>query len=156
MCGKFGTAFLHSRTQLTTSESRVRSYTFACFCGYKPSFSILNRCTRLRMSGHWTFALYSSRMPPRTGVDTSNMKKSLAIPSPSSTSLFRGLYARVAHDLGFDPSHVSRIARGERSSKIIEEALRREINKILASIKSNLPRSAKHRPKKRTHIKTKS
>ena len=76
------------------------------------------------------------------------MKKSLTIPPPRSASLFRGLYRRVALDLGFDPSYVSRIARGKRRSKVIEEALRREIDKVLAA--------AKHRPKKRIRIKTKT
>jgi hypothetical protein len=84
------------------------------------------------------------------------MKRSVAIPSPSSASLFRGLYARVAHDLGFDPSYVSRIARGERRSEIIEKAIRREMDKVLAAVKTSSHRSAKHRPKKRTHIKMKS
>jgi hypothetical protein len=49
-------------------------------------------------------------------------------------SLFRGLYHRVARRLGVDPSYVSRVARRERRSKIIEEELRRELSKILKNI----------------------
>jgi hypothetical protein len=49
-------------------------------------------------------------------------------------SLFRGLYHRVARRLGVDPSYVSRVARRERRSKIIEKELRRELSKILKNI----------------------
>jgi hypothetical protein len=42
-------------------------------------------------------------------------------------SLCRGLYIRVAQKLGCDPSYVSRVARGERTSESISEALRAEI-----------------------------
>jgi hypothetical protein len=45
-------------------------------------------------------------------------------------TLFRGLYNRIAGELNVDPSYVSRVARGERKSKVIEAALRREINRI--------------------------
>jgi len=41
-------------------------------------------------------------------------------------SLPRSLY-RVAQKLGCDPSYVSRVARGERTSESISEALRAEI-----------------------------
>jgi hypothetical protein len=47
-------------------------------------------------------------------------------------SLCRGLYNRVAQKLGCDPSYVSRVARGERSSKAISEALRAEIQQTWA------------------------
>jgi hypothetical protein len=42
---------------------------------------------------------------------------------PKVSPLFRGLYSRVANDLGFDASCVSRVARGERRSEIIEEVI---------------------------------
>jgi hypothetical protein len=42
-------------------------------------------------------------------------------------SLCRGLYNRVAQKVGCDPSYVSRVARGERISETISEALRAEI-----------------------------
>ena len=34
-----------------------------------------------------------------------------------------GLYSRVARRLGISPSFVSRVARGERQSPVVEEAL---------------------------------
>ena len=43
---------------------------------------------------------------------------------------YRGLYARVARRLGVDRSYVSRVARGERRSKRVEEALRVELKRI--------------------------
>ncbi len=46
-------------------------------------------------------------------------------------SLTRGLYKRVAYCLSFDPSYVSRVARGERRSEMIEAELRRELNRII-------------------------
>ena len=42
-------------------------------------------------------------------------------------SLCRGLYHRVAQKVGCDPSYVSRVARGERTSQAVSEALRSEI-----------------------------
>lgn len=43
---------------------------------------------------------------------------------------YRGLYARVARQLGVDRSFVSRVARGERRSKEVEEALQKELRRI--------------------------
>jgi hypothetical protein len=45
-------------------------------------------------------------------------------------ALYRGLYMRVAKNLGVDPSYVSRVARGERNSIQVENALRQEILEI--------------------------
>ena len=42
-------------------------------------------------------------------------------------SLCRGIYNRVAQKVGCDPSYVSRVARGERNSEAVSEALRVEI-----------------------------
>jgi hypothetical protein len=42
-------------------------------------------------------------------------------------SLCRGIYNRVALKVGCDPSYVSRVARGERNSDAVSEALRAEI-----------------------------
>lgn len=50
-----------------------------------------------------------------------------AIPS---VSLFRGIYNRVAKRLGVDPSYVSRVARGERKSAAVEQALAEEVRLI--------------------------
>ena len=47
-------------------------------------------------------------------------------------SLCRGLYHRVAQKVGCDPSYVSRVARGERTSPAVSEALRAEIQLAFA------------------------
>jgi len=47
-----------------------------------------------------------------------------------SVSLFRGIYNRVAKRLGVDPSYVSRVARGERKSALVEKALAEEVRII--------------------------
>ena len=47
-----------------------------------------------------------------------------------SVSLFRGVYNRVAKRLGVDPSYVSRVARGERKSAVVEKALADEVRMI--------------------------
>lgn len=47
-----------------------------------------------------------------------------------SVSLFRGIYNRVAKRLGVDPSYVSRVARGERKSGVVEKALADEVRLI--------------------------
>ncbi len=44
--------------------------------------------------------------------------------------LYRGLYARVARQLGVDRSYVSRVARGERKSPAVEAALSAEVKRI--------------------------
>jgi hypothetical protein len=55
-------------------------------------------------------------------------------PPPEIASLFRGLYSRVARQLGLDPSFVSRVARGERESEAVLTLLTREIKSILDSV----------------------
>jgi hypothetical protein len=67
-------------------------------------------------------------------------------------STIRGLYKRVADETSVDPSYVSRIARGERKSKIVEKALHREVHKILAAIRITSPAPDKNQ-KKRTRKK---
>jgi transcriptional regulator with XRE-family HTH domain len=62
------------------------------------------------------------------------MKRLAIRPCARAVTLFRGLYARVADDLGVDPSYVSRIARGERKSKVTEAALDREFDKAVALV----------------------
>lgn len=52
--------------------------------------------------------------------------------NPLLPSLLRGLYARVARQLGVDPSYVSRVARGERRSEEISRALEQEMERILS------------------------
>jgi hypothetical protein len=55
-------------------------------------------------------------------------------PPVEIASLFRGLYGRVARQLGVDPSFVSRVARGERESEAVLTMLTREIKSILDSV----------------------
>ena len=45
-------------------------------------------------------------------------------------TLYRGLYVRIARELGVDPSYVSRVARGDRHSSEVEDALRQALEKI--------------------------
>jgi hypothetical protein len=51
-------------------------------------------------------------------------------------SFYRGVYKRVADQLGVDPSYVSRVARGERTSHTISRALENELKHSLASAQS--------------------
>jgi hypothetical protein len=45
----------------------------------------------------------------------------------------RGLYTRIAVRFGVHPSFVSRVARGERKSKLIKAALLKELKEILGT-----------------------
>jgi hypothetical protein len=49
--------------------------------------------------------------------------------SPHFVSLFRGLYTRVAQQLGVDTSYVSRVARGERKPDAVTAGLSKEMRK---------------------------
>ena len=60
--------------------------------------------------------------------------KKLPRPPHDLSSLGRGLYQRVADRLGVDPTYVSRVARSERRSKIIEDVMRREVRKIVERV----------------------
>jgi hypothetical protein len=62
-------------------------------------------------------------------------------------SLIRGLYGRVARNLKVDPSYVSRVARGERQSDVIEASLERELKRIMSLVGNN------HNGTGRTHAK---
>jgi hypothetical protein len=42
-----------------------------------------------------------------------------------------GLYSRVARQLDVDRSYVSRVARGERSSREVEQALSSEFTRVV-------------------------
>jgi len=73
------------------------------------------------------------------------MNKSETTQCATAVSLFRGLYARVARKLGVDVSYISRIARGERKSKVAERALIREFNKVVSVMRNGSARSSKIR-----------
>jgi len=47
-----------------------------------------------------------------------------------------GLYSRVARQLQVDRSYVSRVARGERRSELVEHALTNEFDRIMAERES--------------------
>lgn len=70
------------------------------------------------------------------------------MPCGKAVSRFRGLYARVARHLGVDVSYISRIARGERKSKVAEKALNREFQQALASIGNSSPAPNKNQTKR--------
>jgi hypothetical protein len=86
------------------------------------------------------------------GLKGWKMKRTDITPCAKAVSLFRGLYARVARDLGVDVSYVSRIAHGERKSKVAERALNKEFRKNLSVIQnsSSSARKALRSPAKRT------
>jgi hypothetical protein len=50
----------------------------------------------------------------------------------SLPTLYRGIYNRVAEKVGCDPSYVSRVARGERTSQAVAKALETEIRRTMA------------------------
>lgn len=43
-----------------------------------------------------------------------------------------GLYSRVARQLQLDRSYVSRVARGERHSEVVERAITTEFDRVMA------------------------
>ena len=56
----------------------------------------------------------------------------------SLPTLYRGIYSRVAGKVGCDPSYVSRVARGERTSDAVAQALEAEIRRVVALSKWQL------------------
>jgi hypothetical protein len=74
--------------------------------------------------------------------------KSIQRPAPTNlASLIRGLYGRVAKQLKVDPSYVSRVARGERQSDVIESSLERELRRIMSLVGSNHNGAGRHSAK---------
>ncbi len=67
----------------------------------------------------------------------------------SLPSLCRGIYNRVAHKVGCDPSYVSRVARGERTSEAVSEALRAEIQLTWAKVSERTAESPEKVPKRK-------
>jgi transcriptional regulator with XRE-family HTH domain len=65
----------------------------------------------------------------RNGNGNGNLQSLSALPS-----LSRGMYKRVAKKVGCDPSYVSRVARGERESKLISDELLAEIRRTWALV----------------------
>jgi hypothetical protein len=78
----------------------------------------------------------TQRRTPRGGRQGNSQRErasALDQPPRDLASRLRGLYRRVAQQLGVDPSYVSRVARGERWSKLVDTALRRELKRIVQS-----------------------
>jgi hypothetical protein len=83
--------------------------------------------------------------------------KSAHTPAPTNlASLIRGLYGRVARQLKVDPSYVSRVARGERQSEVIEASLERELKRIMTLVRSNRNGTGRRVAKRSKILKTKS
>jgi hypothetical protein len=61
-------------------------------------------------------------------------KATIELQAKNLASIFRGLYVRVASRLDVDPSYVSRVARGERKSEVVEAALELETQKIIGQL----------------------
>jgi hypothetical protein len=75
--------------------------------------------------------------------------KSVSKPTPTNlASLIRGLYGRVAKQLKVDPSYVSRVARGERQSDLIEASLERELRKVMALVRMSHNGRVRHAAKR--------
>jgi hypothetical protein len=71
--------------------------------------------------------------------------------------LYRGLYIRIARKLRVDPSYVSRVARGERHSRQIEDALQHELQDINQRLNRHSPHSngrSAHRGESANRLKT--
>jgi hypothetical protein len=110
------------------------------------------------MEAHMTSLI---RKEPRS-LDRKRQRESRTVNNVSSThapkdlaSLVRGLYGRVACQLDVDPSYVSRVARRERRSEIVEDALRRELKKIVDNINKRRGGVAKKVARKKRAMRTK-
>jgi len=85
----------------------------------------------------------SSLGPRRPRVSRLARKVTIEHAPGNLASLLRGLYRRVADRLGLDASYVSRVARGERRSSIVDDGLRRELNQIVRKINEQYAGTAK-------------
>jgi hypothetical protein len=77
-----------------------------------------------------------------TNISSENPAASGAPDLRSLPSLCRGIYNRVAVKLGCDPSYVSRVARGERKSEAVSDALRAEIQVAWTKVNEGLAESS--------------
>src|SRR5260370_34361653 len=78
------------------------------------------------------------------GVDNNQIPDLRCLPS-----LCRGIYNRVALKVGCDPSYVSRVARGERNSDAVSEALRAEIQLTWARASEEMAEIADKKAKRK-------
>src|SRR5690348_3636158 len=77
----------------------------------------------------------------------SNDPKSI---SHSLPSLIRGIYTRLARELGYNISYIVRVAKGERHSDRVQAALEKEFTRILKKATTG---SRKTSPKGRSGVK---
>jgi hypothetical protein len=71
-------------------------------------------------------------------VGTNGDKKNTStIPVLNRHQLYRGIYSRVAKELGIDRSYVSRVASGERKSEKVQRALMRELQRVEKMMKKD-------------------
>ena len=73
-----------------------------------------------------------------TRIQKVDSVKRVVGPAAKMVSLSRGFYARVAHKVGCDVSYVSRIARGERQSAVVETTLKKEFRLVIRQIENIL------------------
>lgn len=78
----------------------------------------------------------------RPKKDDDQLKKKVSILNRYVQSLC-GLYSRIARQLQVDRSYVSRVARGERRSHQIEQALSTEFTRIMNENESQTSSSAR-------------
>ena len=76
----------------------------------------------------------STKRPPVTNGASNYSKETVRIRE------YRGLYSRVARELGVDRSYVSRVASGERVSERVQRALEREVTRIEKSLSKPQPK----------------
>jgi hypothetical protein len=102
-------------------------------------------------------AVKPSGIRPDLRMNTSRSlmaRKGVHKPAPTNlASLIRGLYGRVARQLKVDPSYVSRVARGERQSDVIEASLERELKRIMSLVSGH--NGTGRKLAKRSHAKGK-
>ncbi len=60
-------------------------------------------------------------------IESTSMRKQPRLDLPS---LYRGLYSRIARKLGVDRGYVSRVARGERRSEEVQQAIEAELERL--------------------------
>ena len=71
-------------------------------------------------------------------TDTDSRKQTMSLVNHYVQSIC-GLYSRIARQLKVDRSYVSRVARGERRSEAVEDALTAEFTRITQIPEEQLP-----------------
>jgi len=80
---------------------------------------------------HATTQTHHRSRSPEMRMGTNGDKKNTSTNATLNRhQLYRGIYSRVAKQLGIDRSYVSRVASGERKSEKVQKALQRELDRI--------------------------